>query len=96
MNSGLLRNNNYYTNWQGATIVIEIDANTHIICTAPTGTQPSDKGWIISKDTILSDSVFGGYPYTWTKWAVNPDTGQPTEEPIFKATDVVTVPLTFK
>lgn len=47
----------------GATIEIQVDANTSIVCKALSGSNINAAVWKVRKIINTTDTNFGGYPY---------------------------------
>ena len=71
----------YFAFSEEATIAIEIDGNTNILCKASPGASLDKPCWQICKQIRTQDANFGGYPYTRVLWPINPNTGLPDKTP---------------
>jgi hypothetical protein len=71
MGTNVIGNTNF-EGWSGASIIIDINSDTQIICRAPKGALPAEARWDISKVTLLSDSRFGGLPYRYEQYPIHP------------------------
>jgi len=59
----------------GASIIIEIDENTEIVCASYYGANINNPVWKIYKRVYLTDANFSGYPYRRILWPQDPVTG---------------------
>jgi hypothetical protein len=89
-----MNDSQYFAFSEEASIVIEIDENTNILCIAPPGAKLTTACWQLRKQVRAQDSNFAGYPYTRTLWPINPATNLPDKTPSFKASDATTYTFT--